>query len=77
MAHSHISVPFNTFPPTSPTPPSPPKHQPGKGLYPGFLHDSSAIALEVDIADNELAGNVFVVGILAHEADDAEFGGLL
>ncbi len=53
-----------------------PKHQPGMGLYPGFLHDGGAVAHETAGADVELSGDIGTVGVLAHQADDAELGGV-
>ena len=46
------------------------------GLYPGFFHDGGAVALESNIADLELFGDIGIVGIKAHEADNAELGGV-
>jgi len=65
---------------TSPLPHQPllhrPKHQPGMSLYPGFFHDGGAVAHEAAGADVELGGDIGTVGILAHETDDAELGGI-
>ena len=46
------------------------------GLYPGFFHDGGAVAHETAGADVELSGDIGTVGVQAHEADDAELGGV-
>ena len=46
------------------------------GLYPGFFHDGGAVAHQATGADVELGGDIGTVGVLAHQADDAELGGV-
>ena len=46
------------------------------GLYPGFFHDGGAVAHETAVADVELGGDIGTVGVLAHETDDTELGGV-
>lgn len=53
-----------------------PEHQPGMGLYPGFFHDGGAVAHKTAGADVELGGDIGTVGVLAHQADDTELGGV-